>query len=58
MSGLEHQLSVPEVDHPGLACQVRGQETLHQRCQFAQSARLGEQRLQLGLGREDPVEFW
>jgi murein DD-endopeptidase MepM/ murein hydrolase activator NlpD len=58
MTGRKHHLSVPEVDHPGLARQVRRQETLHQRCKCAQVARFCEQRLQIGLGRKDAVEFW
>jgi hypothetical protein len=57
MSSFEHQRSIPEVDQPDLACQVRGQVTLHQRRQGAQIARFGENRLQLGLRREDPIEL-
>jgi hypothetical protein len=56
MSGRKRELPTPEVDHPGLARQVCIQETLHQRCERAQLARFREQRLQVGLGREDPVE--
>jgi hypothetical protein len=57
MSGRKHQFSVPQVDHPGLAAQVRRQKTRHQRGKRAQIARFREQGLCSGLGREDPVEF-
>jgi hypothetical protein len=58
VSGLEHQLSIPQVDHPDLACQVCRQEALHQRRKRAQLARFGEQRLQFGLRRKDALELW
>jgi murein DD-endopeptidase MepM/ murein hydrolase activator NlpD len=58
VNGRKHQFSVPEVDHPDPARQVRRQETLHQRRKRAQFARLCDERLQIAIGREDPVEFW
>jgi hypothetical protein len=57
MSRREHHLSVPQVDHPGVARHVRRQKTLHQLRKRAKVARLRDERLQVALGREDPVEF-
>jgi len=45
------------VDHLGLARQVRRQKTLQQLRKRAKVARLRHERLQIALGREDPVEF-
>jgi hypothetical protein len=58
MHGRKHQFCVPEVDHPGLARQVRRQETLDQRCKRAKLAGFCQQGLQIALGRKNPVEFW
>jgi hypothetical protein len=56
MGGREHKLPVPEVDEPRLACQIRGQESLHQRRKRAQLARFRHERLEITLGPEDSVE--
>jgi hypothetical protein len=57
MSRSKDHFSLPEVDRPGLVRQVRRQETLHQPRKRAKLARLRDERLQIALGREDPVEF-
>jgi len=57
VSRSEDHFSLPEVDHPGLARQVRRQKTLHQLRKRAKVARLRHERLQIAFGREDPVEF-
>jgi hypothetical protein len=57
MSRRKDYLSLPQVDHPGLARQVRRQETPHQPRKRAKIARLRDERLQVALGREDAVEF-
>lgn len=56
MGGEQDQLTVPEVRHPGLTGKLGRQETLYKSCKRAQVARLGQQGLQLALGRENAVE--
>jgi hypothetical protein len=57
MSRRKHDLSLPQVDDPDQARQVRRQETLHQPRKRAELARLRDERLQIALGRKNPVEF-
>lgn len=53
----QNQFPVPEVSHPDLAGEVRGQEALYKSCERANVARLGEHRLKLAVGREDAVQL-
>ena len=57
MNRAQHELPFPEVDHAGLACQVRRHEAIHQRSERIQFARLGDERLKIALGRKNAVEL-
>lgn len=57
MNRAQHELPFPEVDHAGLAHELRRHEAIHQRSERVQFARLGDERLKFALGREDAVEL-
>ena len=50
-------MTVLDIADAGLSGEVRGQEAVNQSGEGAQVPRFRHERLQIALGREDPVEF-
>lgn len=57
VGGHQHELFLPEVRHPALTGQFRGQKNLDQPADGAQIARFRDKGLQITLGRKNPAEF-